>query len=104
MFLLGLSANILPYLLVILVPLMYYIEEGTGNAMELLQQNTFKECIKTSISLTELVIDNQEKEPPEKDLPGNYPIKADHKRCPIKIPLSLQFINIPRRAPPVCFY
>lgn len=58
MFFIGPSANILPYLLVILVSLVYYIEGGTGKSLPIITEKSIEITNESNAVFADYYIDN----------------------------------------------
>jgi hypothetical protein len=100
MFLLGPSAGILPYLLAILVSLVYYIEGETTVMVDILPQSTIEKCLNTNIIVADCFAEIRRTDEATPELLFVIPVSCGNNIYPFKIPPSIQFSNGPLRAPP----
>lgn len=100
MFLIGPTAGILPYLLVVLVSLMYYIEGGKNRSAEVIQQTTLVQSVESNINAFKTVAEAPTTEKTAPVIPCFIPVSLGYEISPHKLPVSLKFKNGPRRAPP----
>ena len=101
MFLLGPSAGLLPYLLAILVSLVYFIEGGTSSTASVIPLPIIEQSIETNIIHAERISSLFNKEETEPKLFFVVPISCGHGINPFKVPPSLLLSNGPLRAPPL---
>ncbi len=104
MFLWGLSANFLPYLLVLFVSLLCYFDSGTKKTIKVVQKTSVERPIAWErTEKSDITNISRAKDVEVKKTPNLAPSSTGIETIGLRIPVFYHFCNGPHRAPPAIF-